>query len=249
MALPFSLGAGMVAVMAVALLAAAFVRGYSGFGFSAIFIAFAALFLNPVPLIPVIFMCEIAMTAFQFRGIRSNIDWRRALTLLAGAALATMPAVYVMARLDEATARLTISALILGLSLLLLSGWQLKREIGRPGHIGVGIASGMANSAGVGGLPVAAFMAAQPIPAATFRATMIVYLTGIDLMALPVMGLNGLVTAGTFAAAALAFPILGLGVWLGGRRFLSASPQQFRRVAVILLLALSLIGIARTLAE
>lgn len=247
MELPFSLGAGMAAILAAALLAAAFVRGYSGFGFSAIFIAFAALFINPVPLIPVVFMCEIAMTAFQFRGIRQNIDWRRALILLVGAALATIPAVYVMARLDETSARLTISSLILGLSLLLLSGWQLKREIGARGHIAVGVASGMANSAGVGGLPVAAFMAAQPIPAATFRATMIIYLTGIDLMALPVMGLNGLVTASTFVAATLAFPILGLGVWLGGRRFLSTSPQQFRRVAVILLLALSMIGIARAI--
>ena len=248
MALPFSLPVGLAALMALALFAAAFVRGYSGFGFSAIFIAFAALFTNPVPLIPVVFMCEIAMTAFQARGIRAHIDWRRALTMLAGAALATVPSIYVMARLSEDAARLTISTLILALSLLLLSGWQLERRIGTPGHVGVGIASGMANSAGVGGLPVAAFMAAQPIPAATFRATMIVYLTGIDLMALPVMSANGLVTGSTFAAAALAFPILGAGVWLGGRRFLSASPQQFRRVAVTLLLALSLIGIVRAVA-
>ncbi len=116
--------------MAAALLGAAFVRGYSGFGFSAIFIAFAALFTNPVPLIPVVFMCEIAMTAFQARGIRPHIDWRRALTLLAGAALATIPSIYVMARLSEDAARLTISTLILLLSLLLLSGWHLKRAIG-----------------------------------------------------------------------------------------------------------------------
>ncbi len=243
----FGLGPGLAALMAVALLAAAFIRGYSGFGFSAIFIAFAALFTNPVPLIPVVFMCEIAMTAFQARGIRPDIDWSRALTMLVGAALATIPAVHVMARLSEDMARATISGLILILSLLLLSGWQLRRRIGTPGHVAVGAFSGMANSAGVGGLPVAAFMTAQPIPAATFRATMIVYLTGIDLMALPVMAANDLVGPDTFVAAALAFPILGLGVWLGGRRFLSASPRQFRRVAVALLLALSVIGILRAL--
>lgn len=245
MTLPFSLPVGLAAIMALALFAAAFVRGYTGFGFSAIFIAFAALFVNPVPLIPVVFMCEIAMTAFQGRGIWPNIDWRRALTLLLGAALATIPSIYVMANLSENAARLTISTLILALSLLLLSGWQLKRAIGTGGHVGIGMFSGMVNSAGVGGLPIAAFMAAQPIPAATFRATLIIYLTGLDLMAMPVLWANGLLTDDTFLAAALAFPILGLGVLLGGRRFLTASPQQFRRVAVTLLLALSLIGIAR----
>ena len=69
MELPFDLTAGQGAYLAAALFAAAYVRGYSGFGFSAIFIILAALTTNPLPLIPVIFSCEIAMTLFQARGI------------------------------------------------------------------------------------------------------------------------------------------------------------------------------------
>ena len=103
--LPFDLGPGTTAALAIALLGAAFVRGYSGFGFSAIFIAFAALLTNPLPLIPVIFACEITMTAFQARAIRPHVDWPRALTLLAGAAVALpvfllVPLFYVLLRLE-----------------------------------------------------------------------------------------------------------------------------------------------------
>lgn len=246
--MPFALLPAQGAFLAAALFAAAFIRGFTGFGFSAIFIILAAQVANPLPLIPVVFACEIAMTAFQARGIRTHIDWRRVVPLGLGAALATLPAVHVMARLDEDQARLVISALVLGLSLVLLGGWRMPRPVRGPGHLGAGLVAGMANSAGVGGLPTAAFLAAQPMEPAVFRATMIVFLTVLDLMALPVMAANGLVGPDTLTGAVIAFPILGLGIWAGTRRFSAASGAQFRRAVVILLAALAALNIARAAA-
>ena len=245
--MPFDLGPGTTAALAIALLGAAFVRGYSGFGFSAIFIAFAALLTNPLPLIPVIFACEITMTAFQARGIRSHIDWPRALALLAGAAVALPLSVSVMLSIGVDNARLAISAIVGVMALVLLSGWTLTRPIATRGNMVVGVVAGLANGAGVGGLPVAASMAAQPIPAPVFRATMIVFLTGIDIMSLPLLWRGGLVSMDTAIGLALAFPILAVGVFLGGRQFLSASPSTFKRFAVMLLLALSAMGLLRAL--
>lgn len=245
--MPFDLGPGTAAALAFALLGAAFVRGYSGFGFSAIFIAFAALLTNPLPLIPVVFACEMLMTVFQAREIRRHVDWRRVLWMLAGAAIALPFSVSVMLSVGEDTARIVISAIILVMSLVLLTGWSLQRRIGTLGHGGVGIISGAFNSAGIGGLPVAAFMSAQPMQATVFRATMIVYLTGLDFITMPLLWAGGLVTWDTAIAAAMAFPLLGLGVWLGGRQFLSASPSTFRQFAVMLLLALSILGLLRVL--
>ena len=136
-----------------------------------------------------------------------------------------------MARIGTDTARLAISALILVLSLILLAGWTLKRPIGAPGHAGVGVVSGLANGAAVGGLPVAAFMAAQPIPAAVFRATMVAYLTAIDLIALPLMWHQGLVTADTALDLRIGRAVAaGLGIVLGSRHFLATTPQDFRRI-------------------
>ena len=245
--MPFDLGPGTAAALAFALLGAAFVRGYSGFGFSAIFIAFAALLTNPLPLIPVVFACEMLMTVFQAREIRAHVDWRRVLWMLGGAAIALPFSVSVMLSVGEDTARIVISAIILVMSLVLLTGWRLERRIGALGHGGVGIISGACNSAGIGGLPVAAFMSAQPLQAAVFRATMIVYLTGLDFITLPLLWAGGLVTWDTALGVALAFPLLGIGVWLGGRQFLSASPSTFRRFAVMLLLTLSVLGLLRVL--
>jgi len=185
------------------------------------------------------------MTVFQAREIRGHIDWRRVLWLLLGAAIALPFSVSVILSVGADTARIAISAIIFVMSLILLTGWTLKTRIGPLGHGGVGIISGACNSAGIGGLPVAAFMSAQPMQAAVFRATMIVYLTGLDMITMPLLWAGGLVTWDTAIGVAMAFPLLGVGVWLGGRQFLSASPSTFRRFAVMLLLALSVLGLLR----
>lgn len=236
-----------LAALSIALFGAAFVRGYSGFGFSAIFIAFASLLTNPVPLVPVVFSCEILMTLVQARGIRGHIDWRRVLTMTAGAAVILPFSVWFILSTGETTARLVVSAIVLMMSLVLLTGWTIKRKIGAAGNAGIGMISGLFNAVGIGGLPVAAFMTAQPIAAATFRATMIVYLTCLDLITMPMMWAGGAVTWETAKAAAFAFPILLVGVLLGGRQFLSASPTTFRKFAVMLLLTLSVLGLVRVL--
>jgi hypothetical protein len=173
------------------------------------------------------------------------VDWRRVIALLLGAAIVLPISVWTILSVGEESVRLTVSLIVLVMSLILLSGWTLTRVIGTPGNMGVGMISGLCNSAGIGGLPVAAFMTAQPMPATRFRATMIVYLTGLDLITMPLLWMGGLVTWDTAIGVTLAFPLLGLGVWLGGRQFLAASPTTFRRFAVMLLLSLSLLGLIR----
>ena len=243
----FDLGPGQLGALSIALLGAAYVRGYSGFGFSAIFIAFSALITNPLPLIPVVFSCEIIMTALQARGIRDDVDWRRVGALLIGAAIALPFSISVLLSVGEETARLAVSAIVFTMSMILLTGWTITRTIPTSGYAGVGIVSGMCNAAGIGGLPVAAFLTAQPIAAQTFRATMIVYLTGLDLITMPLMWHGGLVTWDTAIGAACAFPLLVLGVWLGSKRFSKASPQGFRIFAIALLLILSVLGLLRAI--
>ena len=245
--MPFGFSPDLMAALSIGLLGAAYVRGYSGFGFSALFIAFASLLTNPLPLIPVVYMCEILMTGFQARGIRGHIDWHRVGALIAGACLTLPVAIYLMTQINPDTGRLVISSVIMVMSLLLLVGWTLTTKIGPMGHACAGAVSGLCNGSGVGGLPVVAFLTAQAVPPATFRATMIIYLTILDLLTLPLMYMAGLISMDTLYAAILALPILGLGLWLGGRRFASASPDGFRRLAIILLFTLAALGILRAI--
>lgn len=241
------LEAWQLAYLALCILGAAWVRGYSGFGFSALVITSAALVTDPVPLVATLVMCEIALSAGQARGLRGQADWRRIWGMLAGAAVVMPFSFALIARMGEDTARMVISAMVLALCLVMARGWQFGREIGTPGNLVAGMASGIANGAAAGGLPVAVFLAGQPVAARVFRATMIAYLTLVCLLALPSLWMSGLLRLSSFVILAAMLPLMALGLWLGGRRFTAASPQDFKRFTLWLLGMLSMLGLLRSL--
>jgi hypothetical protein len=246
--LPFGLGIGEAAFLAAALFGAAFVRGYSGFGFAALSMSAAALVMNPLQFVAVVLVVDFAMTAQQARDIRPDIDWRRVAALSAGAVVGVPAGVWVLSSVGVDAVRLFLSVFILVMCALLLAGLALPRPAGAAAHGGVGVVSGLANAAAVGGLPVAVFFAAQPIAPAVFRATLIAYFTFLDFLTVPALWAAGFVTAETITAAILAAPFLAAGIWAGGRAFRRGNPQGFRRFAILVLAALALLGLWRSVA-
>lgn len=231
--------------LALVALGASFVRGYSGFGFAALLVSGAALVTEPVALVPAVLVCDVALGAPQWRSVRGAIDWRRVGALFAGCLLGVPLGVWAIAAMGPDAARAAISLWVLLMGLVLLRGWHLSRAPGLPAHGAVGLVSGLANGAAVGGLPVAAFFAAQPIPAAAFRATLVAYFLLLDTWTLPVMWREGLLTIDTLLLAALGLPVMLLGLHLGSRHFLKAPPEEFRRFAIWTLMALAVLGLLR----
>ncbi len=245
--MPFDLTPLAALWMAIAIFGAAFVRGYSGFGFAALVVSAASLVTNPLHFVPVVILADTILTAQQARDIRPHIDWRRVITLFIGCLIGVPMGIWALSSVGADAARAIISVYILAMCGLLLTGWTLKRATGDAAHIGTGLVSGLANGAAVGGLPVAVFFAAQTIPAAAFRATLIAYFTLLDLWTIPLMAWQGLIVRDTFIATILGLPLMIGGVWAGSRHFLSAEPQDFRRFAILLLAALATIGLGKSL--
>ncbi len=232
--------------MAVMLFIAAFIRGYSGFGFSALVVSASSLVTNPLYFVPVVMFCEFAMTVLQWASVGSHVDWRR-VRLLALGALAGVPiGLAVITRIGADPARALIAAYVIFMCAVMLRGWRMKGEAGPRTHLVAGLASGLANAPGMGGLPVVTFFAAQGIPAVTFRATLIAYFALLDAYSAPLMWWHGMIGRDTFITIALAIPILAAGVWAGSRHFLRADPQDFRRIAIALLAFLAVLGLLKS---
>ena len=243
---PFDLSGWGMAYMALMFLVAAFVRGYSGFGFSALVVAGSALVTNPLNFVAVVMFCEFLMTFQQVKGVWRDIDWRRVVTLMIGAAVGLPIGLWALTGIGVDTARAAIAIYVLVMCGVLLAGWRFRGTVGDAAHIAAGVASGLANAPGMGGLPVATFFAAQGMSAVTFRATLIAYFPLLDLYSAPLMWWNGMVSGDTLVAAGLSLPVIGLGIWLGGRHFLHTNPQDFRRFAILLLMALAILGLLKS---
>jgi len=247
-ALPAALGltpATLAFALAVVLLAA-IVRGYSGFGFSAIVVTGLTLALPPAEVVPVALLLEIAASFGMLRGVWAAISWRLVRWLMLGAALG-MPAGFLLLGAVPADAmRAVISASVLAFSLLLWRGFRLRGAPGGAGTFATGVASGVANgSAAIGGLPVVLFLLSSATAAAMTRATLIFYFMVGDVYGTAVAWANGLVVGQTLARAAVLLLPLFLGIALGNRRFLRSPPETFRRPALLLLMALAALGLLR----
>ena len=245
MTLPFDMGVGAAVFMAAAVVISAFVRGYSGFGFSAMVITASSLVTNPLNFVTVVMLCEVLMTVQAWRGVGPDVDWRRVWLLLAGAAVGMPLGLWALTSIPEDAARAVISGYVLIMCLVLLAGWQLQREVRGPGNFLAGVVSGLANAPGMGGLPVAAFFAAQSMPATVFRATLVAYFPLLDIYSAPLYFYHGMITWDTLWASLMTLPMVFLGNWAGGRHFLNTDPQDFRKFAIGLLAALATLGLLK----
>jgi len=246
MPLPFDLTPATALFMACAFAVAAFVRGYSGFGFSALVVSASALVTNPLNFVAVVMFCEFAMTFQQWSGVWRAVDWRRVITLMIGAVVGLPLGLWALTGVGVDAARAVVALYVLAMCGVMLMGWRITRPQGEAGHLAVGLASGLANAPGMGGLPVATYFTAQGMGAATFRATLIAYFAALDLYSAPVMWAHGMVSLDTIYAAALSAPIIAAGTWAGGRHFLRTDPQDFRRFAILLLAGLAVMGLLKS---
>ena len=234
-----------LAWMAVAILVAGFVRGYSGFGFSALTIAASGLVMNPLDFVAVVVVWEMVMTVQAWEGAGRDVDWKRVGYLLLGAVVGLPLGLWALSAISEDAARAVISGYVLVMCLVLLAGWRMKAEAGRGGNLLAGVVSGLANAPGMGGLPVAAFFAAQPMAPAVFRATLVAYFPILDLYSAPLYWWHGMVTWETAKAALIGLPLVLLSNWAGSRHFLNTDPKDFRRFAILLLGLLAGLGLVK----
>lgn len=237
---------GIVTAIVVVFLAA-MVRGYSGFGFSALIVISLTLLLPPAEVVPIAILLEIAGSLGLLKQVWKDIAWRTTAWLLAGAGLGMPAGFALLVHLPAETMRVVIALLVLGASVLIWFGFRLRgtSSVGR--DVATGVASGLANgTAAVGGLPVVLLFISSARSAASTRATLIVYLLISDLYGAGLAWGNGLVTGLVLERAGLFCVPLFLGQWLGHRRFIATAPDDFRRFVLILLMTLATAALARS---
>jgi uncharacterized membrane protein YfcA len=248
LSLPPDLTTSALAVMLIGLAIGAIARGYSGFGFSAVLVSSWALVTDPARAVVVALCLEVAASVMQAFSVWREIPWKRVALLMAGAVIGTPVGAYLLAHAPREPLKLAIGIFVLISAGLLLFGFRLEGKSHGSRTAAVGVASGVANGAvAMGGLPVALFLTAEGDRPHQIRASVIAYFFLLDITGLIFLARESVVTSEMVSLAAISLPITALGVWLGGRRFLGATPDSFRRTTLLMLMGIAAIGIVRGL--
>jgi uncharacterized membrane protein YfcA len=138
--------------------------------------------------------------------------------------------------------QLALSVFVLIATFLLWRGFALKSIPGTAGAVAAGAAAGFGNGAfGIAGPPVILFYFSSPAGHAMGRASLIAFFLATDIIGLPLLAREGLVTSDAFYRAVVVFVPQKVGVWLGARSFKSADPARFRLIILILLAILAIL--------
>jgi len=235
--------------------AAGVVRGFAGFGFSAVTVAGLSLVVPPALVVPAIFMLEILASLSQLRGIARDVDLPWLGWLMLGNLLFIPLGVALLAWLPETPLRLLIGALLMAAALLLRAGTRATLVPTRAVRFAAGLVSGFINGvAAIGGIAIAVLLSTTAMAPAALRATMIALLLFSDVVSLASAALmptaahasGHLLGAGTLKWALWLAPAMLAGIWWGQRSFKGVSPAQFRRHVLNLLVALAAVSVARS---
>lgn len=228
---------------------ASLIRGLTGFGFSAILVTGLSLIIPPSQTVVLALLLEIVASIHLLPRAWKNIDWVLLGALGSGILVGTPIGMSLLAWTQPDTMRFIISCTVLVFALLIYKGFSYRGPRTFPVHGGLGLVSGVCNgTAALGGLPIVTFLLSTDAQVASTRATLIAAFFATDIYALIFAGGHGIITTETIVFAVTALPILIIGVSLGQRMFNVASPDFFKKVALILLFALSLTGIVRAIA-
>lgn len=226
------------------LLVAAYIRGYSGFGFSAVLVAGMAFVIEPVAAVPLAITFEVLASVVQGRSVRSEIRWRDFRLLLAAAIIGNPIGVVILTTVEADVLRGATFVVLFVLSGTLLLGRSANVTPTTGVIFAVGVIAGIVNGAtAMSGLVLVLAMSYIAITPAAMRATLIAYFFASDLVVLAVLLVRDELDDTLFWRALIGIPVLVIGVAVGSRSFRRTSDATFRRVTLGLLASISIVGL------
>jgi uncharacterized protein len=224
---------------------AGLVRGFSGFGLSAVLVASGAFFIAPRTLIPSAQALEVIASIWMIPSIWRDVNWKWLTPMAAAYGVAIPFGVTALAYAPADVLRVGGCIVLLVASICLLLNARPRLPDGFPLRFGTGLVAGfMAGASSLGGMVASVMLFAVSIPAKNLRATLIVLFFGSALYSLSWGAWHGIVTKATFVQSAwLAIPML-IGIAIGSRGFHIVSDVQFRKAVLAILAVLSIAGIA-----
>jgi uncharacterized membrane protein YfcA len=233
-------------------LGAGAVRGFAGFGFSALTVAGLAPFVDPGPVVAAALVLEAVASAAAVRSVSADVDRRWLRSLLIGNALCIPLGLAALAFLPATPVRMLVGGALLCAALAMrLADGHVFASSPRL-HVAAGISSGLLNGvAASGGVAAAMLMAATRPPPAVLRGTMITFLLYMAVYALFWAALlsqtgraqTALLGADTLRWVLILAPAMMLGMRLGRQAFGNAHPNRYRRFVLNLLIVVSGLGL------
>ena len=234
--------------LSVIILIASVIRGYAGFGFSAIVVASSSLFLPTHEVVPMVLLLEVAASLQMAKQVWRDVNWKMVVSILAGSFLFIPLGQYLLIWVPVEPMRALAAVLLLAAVILAAAGRPFRIGNHRGTWFLIGTVSGFMNGLlAMGGMWAIIFLLGSGIRVATIRASLVALFFSTDSYAVLTGAVHGLINRDILIRFIWALPALIAGVWAGSRSFKTGKPELYRKVVLALLGTLALLLLLRAL--
>ena len=227
---------------------ASIIRGFNGFGFSAICISGFSFILPAIEIVPIILALEVIISIFMVPYIWNKIDWNFVFKLLIGITIGSPIGLYLLKYLSSDVTHLTVCVLVILFSVLLMKGFENTKINNSYAKIFTGIISGILNGlTTLGGMPVALFLLITSIQPTVIRGSLAALFFLTDIYAFVLSFFAGIVDITTIYRILPLIIILPVGVYIGDKFFVKSKEETYRKVVFYFLIFISIFGVFRVI--
>ncbi len=232
-------------ILAVALVAfgAGLIRGFTGFGGPAFILAILTLFFTPVSIVSKILVVDFFANVYLFKAAYREINWRSTWTMVIPTLICIPLGHWLLIELDPVWMKRTMAAIISTACILMLVGFRYQRPMTIGWLIFAGVVSGAVFGGSYIALVAVVFILLGPYNKNEGR-TLIISWSFFAVLGFATISVSTGTTGFDDVVTALPGAITYLlGTWLGSHGFRKSSETLFRRAAISVLLALSVINL------
>lgn len=233
---------GMLVVALVAF-GAGLIRGFTGFGGPAFMLAILTLFFTPVSIVSKILVVDFFASTYLFKACFRQIDWRATLVMVIPTMIFMPLGHWLLIELDPLWMKRAMALIIAAACVMMLIGYRYKHPMTTGWLIFLGISSGIVFGGSYIALIAVVFILLGPYDKNEGR-TLIISWSFFTVLGFALIsavsgttGLDDIIIALPGAATYM------LGAWLGSHGFRKSSERLFRRAAITILLALSIVNL------
>ena len=229
---------------------ASVIRGFNGFGFSAVCVSGLSFILPAIEIIPIILILEVLVSIFMIPYIWNKIDWKFVFQIFVGIIIGSPIGLFLLKYLSSDITHLSICLLIIFFSILLMKGYSNKKLNRNPVKIFTGIVSGTINGlTTLGGMPVALLLLVTSIQPAIIRGSLAALFFLTDIYAFILSFFGGIVDLTTIYRTIPLVIILPIGVAIGNKFFIKSREEIYRKVVFYFLVIISAFGIIKVISN
>lgn len=231
---------------AAIIILAGFLQGLTGFGFGLIALPLLSLFLPIKEIVPLVIMLALFINLVLTVQLKSSIHLKTIGILF----LATLPGIpvgiYMLTHVPGEGLAVLVGIIMISFTTYQLIARPKLRMLGLPITLAAGFASGiLTGSLSTGGPPVIIYAAVQPWTKDQAKATLASYFLISGLAAVAAHAASGIITGSVMMHFAYMLPALVVGLYSGMFTYRRISDHGYRRLAIILVMVLGVMMIAR----